>query len=283
MKGPKQRWSDSIIRPVKKTLLGDEDYKGSDLKPEDVVVAPIGDVMQDLCALPWDAWCDYAFAREPMNGKLDDAKRHELMGRARECGSEWAQRCVEQFSTRSPIKIAEKLGATVQFDKVPQGQDRVLFAEYVEPSSIFIYDDALDKVRELTADEKVRQALGEDVRPRAVLIAHEVYHLLEFQHKKEMWTQTYKEEIHVGPITHHSSLIILSEIASMGFASELIGMSYNPYVFDILMTWAYSPAAGMTLYDEVMGYQPRVGREEKNIAGALDNETQGPAENTKEN
>lgn len=281
MKEPKRRWSDSVIRPIKKTLLGDESYHGLDLKPEDVVVAPIGEVMADLCALPWDAWCGYVFAREPLNGKLSDVKRYKLMRRARECGIEWAQHCAERFSTHSPRKIAEELGAEIRFDKVPQGQDRVLFAEYVEPNSIFIYDDALEKARRLIGDDAVRRSIGKGVHPRDVLMAHEVFHLLEFQNKEKIWTQTYRETIHVGPITHRSSLVVLGEIASMGFASELLDIEYNPYAFDILMTWAYSPAAGMTLYDEVMGYHPRFGRIDKTTAGDSSAEASGSTQDCK--
>ncbi|HQE70340.1 MAG TPA: hypothetical protein PK071_04395 [Atopobiaceae bacterium] len=255
MGSPNGRWTDAIIRSVKETLFGDAEFSGSDKGPANVVASPIEEVMRDICALGWDDWRDYAFAREPLNGRLDDAQRAELMERARICGEDWAQRCERDFHSSSPLEIAEKLGATVTFAEKPHGQDRVTFAEFTEPDEIYVYTDALDKAEALLDTPGVREATGPKMRPQELLIAHEVFHLIELQNAREIWTQTHRIDIRFGPFRNPSRLSVLGELAAMSFARTLTGIDYSPYVLDVLLTYAYSPAAGTTLYNEVMGYQ----------------------------
>ena len=256
VRGPKKRWSDAIIKPVKRTLFGDEGYQGAKSGPDAIDVVPIERIMPEVCALSWGDWTEYAFAREPLNGRLTDGTRRDLMERARLCGEDWAGRLAVRFETRSPLKIAEGLGVTVRDAAVPHGQDRVLFAEYVEPDEVYVYGDAMDKVRALLRRPQVREAVGPNMHPRALLIAHETFHVVELQRRDEVWTQSYRiDTLGIGPLHNRSRLVVLSEIAAMAFARTLLGIGYSPYVMDVLMTYAYSPAAGTSLYDEVMGYQ----------------------------
>lgn len=256
MRGPKKRWSDAIIKPVKQTLFGDEDYHGAKEGPHAVDVVPIDVIMPDICALSWEDWTEYAFAREPLNGRLDAGRRRELMAWAMSCGEAWAHRLVTQFRTHAPAKIAEGLGASVTYDQVPHGQDRVLFAEYVEPNEIYIYGDALDKVAVLLREPRVREAVGPTMSPQALLIAHEVFHMVEHQKGDEVWTQSFRiDTLNFGPLHNRSRLVVLSEIAAMSFARSILDIAYSPYVMDVLMTYAYSPTAGTSLYEEVMRYQ----------------------------
>jgi len=253
------RWTDAIVRSVKETLFGDAEYSGPDNGPADVSVAAIEEVMRDICALGWQDWRDYAFAREPLNGRLDDALRAELMERARTCGESWARRCARDARSASPLEIAEKLGATVTFAEKPHGQDRVTFAEFTEPDEIYVYTDALDKAEDLLDTPGVLEAAGPKMRPQELLVAHEVFHLIELRHARDIWTQTYRLDIKLGPFRNPSRLSVLGELAAMSFAQTLTGVGCSPYVLDVLLTYAYSPAAGTTLYNEVMGYQRRGG------------------------
>lgn len=253
---PKQRWTDAVVRPVKKTLFGDADYKEAPRGAENAPVVPIGRVMADLCGLSPDAWTDYAFAREPLNGRISASKRHELMGLAQRCGTEWSHRLSDEFHTSAPVRIAEGLGATVEYRSKPHGEDRVLFAEFVEPDSIYVYEDAMNKAQELLRQEDVREVVGPRLRTRALLVAHEVFHVVELQHADEIWTETFRiDTLGLGPFHNRSRLVVLSEIAAMAFAQTLLDLTYSSYVMDVLMTYAYSPEAGTSLYQEVMGYQ----------------------------
>lgn len=255
MGNPSGRWTDAIIGSMKEALFGDAEYRGSDKGPGDIAASPIEKMMRDICALGWNAWRDYAFAREPLNGRLDDAQRAELMERARECGEDWARRCERDFDSSSPLEIAERLGAIVTLAERPHGQDRVTFAEFTEPDEIYVYTDAMDKAEALLGAPGVREAAGPRMRPRELLVAHEVSHLIELRHAREIWTQAYRLDIRFGPFHNPSRLVVLGEIAAMSFARTLASLDYSPYVLDVLLTYAYSPAACTTLYNEVMGYQ----------------------------
>ncbi|WP_072500199.1 hypothetical protein [Olsenella phocaeensis] len=257
MEGPRKRWTDAIIRPVKKTLFGEEDYSGASPIPADLDVAPIEDVARDVCALGWDDWRDYAFAREPLNGRLDDVQRKELMEAAYGCGTSWARRIAGELGSSDPLDVARGLGASVAFEERPHGQDRVLFAEFVEPDQIFVYGDALDKAQGLLDKPEVRELVGSRLRPQPLLVAHEAYHLVELSHADEVWSQTHRVDVGFGPFHNRSRLVILSELCAMAFAQELTGLPYSPYVLDVLLTYSYSAMAGTSLYREVMGYQPK--------------------------
>ncbi len=245
-----------MVRPVKRTLFGDAEYKGASMQGEGYGVAPIGTIMSDVCRLPDDAWTDYAFMREPLNGRLNERRRHEFMALAQACGTEWARRLSTEFRTSVPARIAEGLGVSVEYRRMPHGQDRVLFAEFVEPDGIYLYEDALGRAQELLSQPEVREAVGPKLRTRSLLIGHEVFHAVELRHQDEMWTETFRiDTLGLGPFHNRSCLVVLSEIAAMAFARTLLDLPYSSYVMDILMTYAYSPKAGTSLYDEVMGYQ----------------------------
>ncbi|MGI6756145.1 MAG: hypothetical protein ACOX4F_09070 [Atopobiaceae bacterium] len=250
-----KRWTDAIIRPVKKTLFGDPDYDGGRSQAQESDVAELGQILADVCALGWADWRSYAFAREPLVGRISSEQQKELMEQARICGELWAARLTEKFGTADPQELARALGATVSFAEKPHSQDRVLFAEFTEPNEIYVYTDALDKAKALLQDASVRAELGENFSPEQVLIAHEVYHLVELSFPDEVWTHTYRFDLRIGPIKNPSKLAVLEEIAAMSFARALTHIRFSPYVLDIFLTYAYSPEAGTMLYREVMGYQ----------------------------
>lgn len=252
-----QRWSDSIIKPLKKGLFGDENYAGPDssLRPGDAL--PLAGICRDLVAVPEEAWAGYAFSREPLNGRVGDELRAELMERSIACGREWAERMRERFGTSSPERIAEGLGAKLDFPERPQSLSRVLFAEFVEPDVIHVFGDGLVKAREAMADPAVRDALGERLNVRQLLIAHEAFHLVELQNKGQVWTEEYRLDLWGRfPIKNRARLVVLSEIAAMAFARELLGLPYSPYVLDVVLTYAYSPEAGTSLYKDALSYLP---------------------------
>lgn len=61
-----------------------------------------------------------------------------------------------------------------------------------------------------------------------VLLAHELFHLVEERHKKEIYTHTEKIELwHVGLCVNRSNVIAFSEIAAMAFAAEIT--EFPPY------------------------------------------------------
>lgn len=266
MEGPKKRWSDAIIRPAKRTLFGDETYAGAVKGPECVDVVPLAQALRDVCSLRWEDWTDYAFAREPLNGRLNDELRAELMEGARACGDTWARFCEERFGSADPHDIAKGLGVSIFLNEKPHSQDRIVFAEFVEPDRIYVYADALDKAQTLLDDSEVRETLG-PVSPQSILLAHEVFHAVELAGKERVWSRYHKVDVGFGFLHSRVHLAVLDELAAMGFAQALLGLTYSPYVMDVFLTYCYSPVAGSSLYHEVMGKQPLFGADEDKAEG----------------
>lgn len=225
------------------------------------VIRPVGMILEDLCKIDDSEWANYAFSREPLGGKFDDSQRLNLTQKALECGTEYAEKYISHYGTTAPEALAKKLGLTVDYPQIPQNTERVLFAEFIEPKQIHIYMDGVDKGKKLLGEVGVRSALGENFNITSVLLSHEIFHYVEQTHKKDMWTLNYKIELWAPkPFRNRSTVAVLSEIAAMGFAKKLSGISFSPYVMDAFLVYGYAPEAASELYEEMMTFSGRTPR-----------------------
>ncbi len=242
-----------LMRPITEGLFGKP--KPNQMRKEDVIVRPVGMIVEDLCKIGDDDWAKYAFSREPLNGKFNDAQRLELTRQAMACGREYAERLAKECGLRDPEKIAKHLGMKVDYPLMPQSTDRVLFAEFRAPNNIHIYMDGVNKGKVLLAEPGVRHALTGQLEISKLLLGHELFHFVEEKYKKEIWTRTYKIELwKVGPARNTSGVTVLGEIAAMAFTQALNGIRWSPYVMDAFLVYGYSPEASSALYEEMMGF-----------------------------
>ena len=230
------------------------------LQRDPVTIRPVGMIVEDLCRLGDLDWAQYAFSREPLNGKFDDAQRTGLTRKALDIGIEVADACIAQHGTKDPAAIAKALGLYVSHPYKPQDGGRVLFAEFCPPKQINIFMDALNKADDLMKEPGVRAALG-DISISNILLAHELFHVEEEKQLKEIWTKTYKIQLwRAGPIRNRSKISVLSEIAAMGFSQRLNGLNYSPYVMDAFLVYGYSADTASRLYEEMMSLAGREAR-----------------------
>lgn len=255
-----------LLKPIADGLFGKQ--RTARMGPPPCVVRPVGMIVQDLCTIEEEAWYKYAFAREPLNGRFTDEQRLDLTRKAIECGREYAKRLMEEQGYRSPEWLAEKLGAVVDYPMMPQNTSRVLFAEFREPNKIHVYMDGVNKGEALRDEPGVRRALTPQLNIPELLIAHELFHMVEERNRKEIWTRTYKIELWAPkPLHNRSTVTVLGEIAAMAFAKTLTGLRYSPYVMDAYLVYGYSPEAASALYEEMMesaGRTPRLPETEGN-------------------
>ena len=204
---------------------------------------------QTLVGLSDKQWGMYAFSREPLEGKFNTAQKEAYIEKANNCGKEWAKRIISMYNTCSPSIIAKKMGMKVLMPKTPVGGGQVLFAQYVPPNEITIFTDCIEK------GVKLSNASGcfllQEELLKDVLLAHELFHTVEEQYEKEIYTRTEKIELWRKPFSNRSSIVCLSEIAAMSFAKELLGLSCSPYVLDVLLIYSYDKEAAWGLYDEI--------------------------------
>ena len=154
------------------------------------------------------------------------------------------------ISFRELKELAEKLGMKVKTPKVPVGGGLVLFAQFVEPDEITIFTDCVDKA------SKLEEECGCDLLRREnltnTLLAHELFHAVEEQHVKEIYTRTERVELWRKPFSNKSTISCLSEIAAMAFAGKLLDLKVSPYMLDVLLVYSYDKNAAWGLYDEIM-------------------------------
>lgn len=247
------------MKPIAQGLFGKQGTRRYE-RPH-FTVRPLPMMLEDLTAIPPEQWYKYAFSREPLNGKFNDEQRMEYTKKALDCGREYAAKVCELYGTRVPEELAKAMGMNVSYPQFPEKTDRVLFAEYRVPNCINIYMDAVKKAKKFLDKPGVREALTENLNISGLLLSHELFHFVEEKYKKEIWSQTEKIRLwSVGPLHNDSTVIALSEIAAMGFAQEITGIPYSPYVMDVFLVYGYSPEEASGLYEEMMEYAGRTPR-----------------------
>lgn len=217
----------------------------------DVAIRPVSRIVRDLTNIPQANWWRYAFSREPMNGRFCDEERQAMYQQAVACGERYAQACQKQYGTIPMEELAEKLGLDLVFQDRPQSSSRIVFADFQEPGTIHVYEDGLEKGEALLAQPDVKNAFGCDVDIASVLIAHELFHVLELR-DPAIWTRTHSVVLwKAGWFTNRSPVAVLSEIAAMAFAKWMTGLPFSPYVLDAFLVYGYSESASSALYEEM--------------------------------
>lgn len=222
--------------------------KGAAFSMPEYPEVPFSEMVEKLEVLSEEDWGRYAFSREPLEGRFSEEEKMQYTAQANACGREWAEKIAEQYGTRNPKELAEKLGMKVKTPKVPVGGGLVLFAQFVEPDEITIFTDCVDKAVKL---EKECGLLQRE-KLTNTLLAHELFHAVEEQHAKEIYTRTEKVELWRKPFSNKSTISCLSEIAAMAFAAELLNLNVSPYMLDVLLVYSYDKNAAWGLYDEIM-------------------------------
>ena len=212
--------------------------------PQYPAVAP--DVMAaHLRSLTDQQWGRYAFSREPLEGRFTAEQKDAYTAAAVACGEQWADTIAAHGQSRDPATLAATMGVRVQRQDIPAGGGQVLFAQYVEPDEITVFTDCLDRAAELGA------ALPPRAQLETILLAHELFHVVEAQNADTIYTRCETIELWRRPFHNRSHIICLSEIAAMAFARRLLGLDYNPYALDVLLVYPYDANNACGLYDEI--------------------------------
>ena len=251
------------FKSIKAGLFGNQEefrkrYRQKETPP---IERPVQMIVEDLCSIEDIEWAKYAFSREPLNGKFDDEARIALTAKAIDCGTGTAKSYMHKYNCNDPEGLSEKLGLKVDFPEVPQNAARVIFAEFREPNQVYIYLDGVRKGNQLLMEPNLKKAFGGGFHITSILLAHEIFHYIERQEKKDIWTQNYKIDLWAPPfLKNRSKVAVLSEIAAMAFTKTISGIHFSPYVLDAFMVYGYSPLAASALYEEMMIFADKTPR-----------------------
>ena len=211
----------------------------------------IREMITELVGLNELHWGGYAFYHEPLERKFNPEQKESYIRKANACGVQEAKKLTEKYPTESAGAIAKELGFDVKTPTTPTGGGHVIFAQYVEPNHITIFRDCVEKAEALIREEGLEDILP-DLDLMEVLLAHELFHGVEYRSRKQIYTQTEKVELWRRPFSNKSRIICLSEMAAMAFAKEMVGIRFSPYVLDVLLMYSYNTEAAEALYEEIL-------------------------------
>jgi hypothetical protein len=211
----------------------------------------LGEMLNKAAALSPEAFHRYAFAGEGLAGKIPPAERLSMAEKASSCGTEYARSLAERYKNGSPALLCVKLG--IRLERTEEETNRLLpvFAQFTPPRIITIFSRYSRKAQDL-ADEAAFESRVEDT-----LIAHELFHILEEQNRRTIYTCTEKVQLWKRPFSNRSRVPCLSEIAAMAFAGKLLGLPYSPYVLNLALMYSIDPGAAELLYKVLLETGPR--------------------------
>ncbi|MCD8197146.1 MAG: hypothetical protein LUE24_08330 [Lachnospiraceae bacterium] len=205
----------------------------------------------DLLSLGDDVWGAYAYAKEPLRGRLSREDYQEFYRKAAACGREEAQKLMERYGSGDCEKLAAGLGITIERLPMPSGMGLITFACYYEPDRIELYEDNAREVQSLLEAAELNDRLG-NTSVEDMLLAHELFHVVQSREKTLYINEKHIRLWKLGPILRDSRLVSLEEVAAMEFARTLLNMDYSPYVYDVLMLLPRDPEQAQRLYQKLM-------------------------------
>ena len=204
-----------------------------------------------LAGLTDDQWMTWVMAHEPLAGRLSEAKKAELYRGALECGVEQAKLMREQHGDLGITELADATGVSVYMDDFPSDGVFTTFATFSIKKGIRVYVDNARATDAMIEREGLTDLSG-GVKTEDLLLAHELFHVVESR-TPDLYTELKHVELFsLGPWTHRSKVLCLCEVAGMAFAKYLTGLPCNPYVFDVLMLYAKNQQRAKQQYDQIM-------------------------------
>jgi len=125
-----------------------------------------------------------------------------------------------------------------------------MFACFEEPNTITVFKDNADATDKLIDENGLREVLG-NLKTVDVLISHELYHFLEFTREDVYSAQQKMKVWQIGPFKNVSRIKCLGEIGAMSFARELLGLTYSPNIFNVMMLYAQNPVSAERLFKRI--------------------------------
>ena len=205
-----------------------------------------------LLALDEAALVRIAFRDEPLRGKLTSAMKQSLYAGARAAGAARAALLQENGGALSLDEAAAHWGVQVRDSRGSAAAGLGLFAVFHEPATIEIDVQNAADTDEALQKAGVYEALGA-VPTREILLAHELYHFLEFRDGAGFTAQKHVTLWRLGRFAYKSSVPSLQEIAAMAFAQKATGLACSPWLYNVFMLAPHNPQRALALFESMTG------------------------------
>lgn len=212
--------------------------------------------VSELLQLTDQDWARYAFLSEPLVNRISLDKRNQYSQETTLDAIRLAQEIRQQFRDVSTEQLLRHLNINYLVKAAQDGGGFSMFACFEEPSTITVFRDNADATDKLVDENGLREVVG-NIRTVDVLISHEMYHFLEFARSDVYSVQQKMKVWQVGPFKNISRIKCLGEIGAMSFARELLGLTYSPNIFNVMMLYAQNPVSAERLFTRILEVRNR--------------------------
>lgn len=192
------------------------------------------EMLMELDDLQWGL---YILSQEIWYKKIPSERRKIIVIDSQAAGKEAADKIIIELKTRNINKITEHFHIRQEtFESLEQSNIHI-FAQYIEPDIIRVNKKYIEAARNKIADicPKYKDTICDDI-----FLAHELFHLMEYLNPGLKTNNMKATYLKLGGFCWNRRLLMPSEIAAMTFAKELLQLSYNPQILDVLLLYAVS-------------------------------------------
>lgn len=216
------------------------------------------DMIQRLLEIDDETWGLYAFSKEPLQDYISPDKKIAMIIKAMDCGKEYARNITNKLDCRDVHTIAEKCNLNIEYGEQHIVGNRILFACFTPPRKIEImYEPVLQAKQLICKNSKSNSILIELFDKDSIIdtiLGHEIFHYIEEEFEQEIYTRTEKVLLwNFLGFKNYSNIRALSEISAMAFTKELNGLSYSPFLLDVLLSFGYNFTNAVKIYNDVLG------------------------------
>ncbi len=213
------------------------------------------EMILNLMSIDDVTWGLYAFSRDQLKACLTEEKKVRMIKEAIECGKHYAKLVLCETGTNAPHKIAEKFNLQIIKKSEEVTGSQILFALYTPPNQIQIMDEPINRaIRLIHKENAILIELFQQNSIINTILGHEIFHFLEQRYEDKIYTQTEKVVLwKFFGYRYRSTIRALSEIGAMAFTKELNGLSYSPFLFDVLLYYSYHSFRARKIYDDIIG------------------------------
>lgn len=213
-----------------------------------------GEMLQDLLQVDDETWGQYAFSRELLKNRIEATKKSEMIAKAISCGKEYAQKTILEVGSADLQTIAQTYKLKIEFHDALLTGKRILFARYTPPDQIEIMEEPINKAVSLISKEHpnfVELFKKDDIID--IILGHEIFHFLEEQNEREIYTRNEKILLwkFMG-FKNYSTIQVLGEIGAMAFIKALKGLPYSPFILDFILYYSYDSLSAEKIYRDIM-------------------------------
>lgn len=207
----------------------------------------IKDYLEQLIDLGEEDLERIAYLSDPTAVNLSKNQRHRFFIKAQNCGKKMAVDLKDKYVVDNIEELINLCGGqVVEIDETPD-ENYALFAYFEKPNKITINKNIIDKSELLIEKHNLEELINYGIL-RNVLLGHELYHLLESELGKDSFVQRKHATIFkLGKLKIKSKISSLEEIAAMEFAKEILELKHSPYIYNVLMLYAFFPSKANNL------------------------------------